>query len=253
MEIQKNKFKAALAAGQLQRGLWSSLCSPIVAEILSHSGFDWILFDGEHAPSEISDQQPLLQAAAGGTATSVVRPAWNDAVMIKRVLDIGAQSVLLPFVQTPEEAQNAVRACRYPPDGIRGVGGMHRASAYGRIQNYAQDANDEICILVQVETREAMGRISEIASIDGVDGVFIGPADLSASMGHLGNPAHPDVQDVIKQAAQKILAAGKAPGILATTAVDAKRYIDWGFLFVACGMDLKLLVKGADDLLTAVS
>jgi 4-hydroxy-2-oxoheptanedioate aldolase len=210
------------------------------------------LFDGEHAPSEIADQQPLLQAAAAGTATSVVRPAWNDPVMIKRVLDIGAQSVLLPFVQTPEEAQSAVRACRYPPHGIRGVGGMHRASAYGRIQNYAQNANDQICILVQVETMEAMGQISEIASVEGVDGVFIGPADLSASMGYLGNPGHPEVQEVIKQAAQKIRAAGKAPGILATTAVDAKRYIDWGFLFVACGMDLKLLVKGADDLLAEV-
>lgn len=252
MEIQKNAFKAALAEGRLQRGLWSSLCSPLVAELLSQSGFDWILFDAEHSPIEVAGQLPLLQAAAVGTASLAVRPPWNDKVLIKRVLDMGAQTVLLPFVQTPEEAQDAVRACRYPPHGIRGVGGSTRSSAYGRVKDYAHLADDQVCVLVQVETAEALARLPEIAGVEGVDGVFIGPADLSASLGHLGNPGHEVVQVAIQKAAETIRAAGKAPGILATSATDARRYIDWGFLFVACGIDLRILSQGVDDLLAEV-
>ncbi|MDW3206441.1 MAG: HpcH/HpaI aldolase/citrate lyase family protein [Alphaproteobacteria bacterium] len=248
MELKKNTFKAALKEGRPQLGIWSSFCSPVVSEMLANAGFDWTLIDAEHAPLEIADLLPLLQASAAGPAMPAVRPPWNDKVLIKRVLDIGAQTILLPFVENPEEAAAAVRACRYPPDGIRGVAGATRASGYGKIKDYLHRAQDEICILVQVETGAALAQLSEIASTDGVDGVFIGPSDLSASLGHLGNPGHPDVQTAIKQAAQTIRAAGKAPGILAVSADDAQRYLDWGYLFVACGIDTRILSAGLDDL-----
>lgn len=248
--MPKNTFKAAIAAGEPQIGLWSTLSSPVGAEIVANSGFDWILFDSEHSPIEVAGLFPLLQAAACGPSCHAVRPAWNDKVLIKKVLDIGAQTVLVPFVQTPEEAVEAVRACRYPPDGIRGVAGSTRASGYGRVKDYLRQANAEICLLVQVETGEALARIEDIAAVPGVDGVFIGPSDLSASMGYLGNPAHPDVQEAIRAAVPRIKAAGKAPGILATSPVDAKRYLEWGYLFVACGVDSVLLLRACDGLLS---
>lgn len=250
MEIPKNTFKAALAQGEVQLGLWSSLCSPVVSEMLGRSGFDWILFDAEHSPVDIAGLLPLLQAAAVGPAACAVRPPWNDKVLIKRILDIGAQTLLLPFVENPEEAADAVRSCRYPPLGVRGVAGSTRASGYGKVADYHHKASDEICLLVQVETAGALEHLPAIAATDGVDGVFIGPSDLAASMGHLGDFNHPDVQGAIKAAAQTIRAAGKAPGILAGSAQDAKRYRDWGFLFVACGMDLRLLSAGIDSLLS---
>lgn len=246
---QLNRFKAAIAAGHPQIGIWSTLSSPVVAEILGGAGYDWILFDSEHSPVEVAGLMPLLQAAAAGGASHAVRPAWNDKVLVKKVLDLGAQTVLLPFVQTPEEAAAAVAACRYPPHGIRGVAGATRASGYGRTTGYHAGADAEICVLVQVETGEAMTRLGDIAAVEGVDGVFIGPSDLSASMGHLANPAHPDVQAAIRQAAVTIADAGKAPGILATTAADARRYLDWGYLFVAVGVDAGLLVRACDGLL----
>lgn len=243
-----NPFKTALANGQAQLGIWSSLASPLVAEILAQSRFDWVLFDAEHTPVELAALLPLLQAAGNGTAHPAVRPPWNDQVMIKRVLDIGAQTVLLPFVQTVEEAERAVASVRYPGRGMRGVSGGTRAAMYGRNKSYLPEASDNICTLVQVETTEAMSRLGDIAAVDGVDGVFIGPSDLAASMGYLGNPAAPEVQDAIRNAAQIIRAAGKAPGILAMSATDAKRYLDWGFLFVACSIDTKILVDGVDAL-----
>ena len=250
MELKKNAFKAGLKAGQPQLGLWSSLCSPIVLEMLSNVGFDWLLIDAEHSPLEIADLLPLLQAAAAGPSMAAVRPPWNDKVLLKRVLDIGAQTVLIPFVENEDEAASAVSSCRYPPHGIRGVAGATRASGYGRISDYLHRAQEELCILVQVETGAALSRLPQIAATDGVDGVFIGPSDLSASMGHLGNPGHPDVQAAIKNAAQVIRDAGKAPGILATSVDDARRYLDWGFGFVACGIDLRLLATGAATLLS---
>ncbi|MEP3244618.1 MAG: HpcH/HpaI aldolase/citrate lyase family protein [Sneathiella sp.] len=246
--MQDNQFKKAILAGETQLGIWGSLCSPIGAEIIANAGFDWILFDTEHSPVEVAGLFPLLQAASGGTASHAVRPAWNDRVLIKKVLDIGAQTILLPFVQSADEAAEAVKSCRYPPEGLRGVAGSTRASGYGRTKDYLHRANDEICILVQVETGEALSQLSDIAATPGVDGVFIGPSDLSASMGHLGNPSHPEVQDAIKQAAQTIKSAGKAPGILSVNPDDAQRYIDWGFVFVACGVDTALLTKASDDL-----
>jgi 4-hydroxy-2-oxoheptanedioate aldolase len=248
MDLPRNAFKAALARGELQIGLWSSLCSPIVAEIIGHSGFDWILVDTEHSPNEPPAVLAQLQAMQAGTATPIVRPAWNDPVLLKRLLDIGTQAVLVPFVQNAEEAEKAVAACRYPPAGIRGITVSGRGSRYGRVPDYLKRADAEICVLVQVETGEALSQIEAIASVDGVDGVFIGPADLSASLGHIGNPGHPDVQAAIKDAADRLTALGKPAGILTPSEADARRYIEWGYRFVAVGSDLGLLTKHADAL-----
>jgi 4-hydroxy-2-oxoheptanedioate aldolase len=247
-ELQRNEFKRAIAAGQLQIGLWSSLCSNIAAEIISESGFDWILFDTEHSPNEVPDLLAQLQASQKGTATPVVRPAWNDMVLIKRCLDIGAQTLLLPYVQNAEEAKAAVRATRYPPDGVRGVATSSRASRYGRVPGYLQKANSEICVLVQAETRVALDQLEAIAAVPGVDGVFIGPADLAASLGHIGNPQHADVQAALKDAVTRLKKAGKPAGILTANEEEARRYIDWGYLFVAVGADVGLLSKNAEAL-----
>jgi 4-hydroxy-2-oxoheptanedioate aldolase len=248
VEFQKNAFKAALAAGKLQIGIWSSLCSNIAADILSDSGFDWILLDTEHSPNEIPDLIGQLQAVRGGTATPIIRPAWNDAVLAKRALEIGAPTLLFPYVQNVEEAKRAVAATRYPPQGIRGVSVAARASRYGRTPGYLGKANAEICVLVQVETREALNELEAIARVDGVDGVFIGPSDLAASLGQLGNPAHPDVQAAIKDAVTRLKKVGKPAGILTGNEDEARRYIEWGFLFVAVGADVGLLAKNADAL-----
>jgi 4-hydroxy-2-oxoheptanedioate aldolase len=248
MDLPRNAFKAALARGELQIGLWSSLCSPIVAEIIGHSGFDWILVDTEHSPNEPPAVLAQLQAMQAGTATPIVRPAWNDPVLLKRLLDIGTQAVLVPFVQNAEEAAKAVAACRYPPAGIRGITVSGRGSRYGRVPDYLKRADAEICVLVQVETGEALAQLESIASVDGVDGVFIGPADLSASLGHIGNPGHPEVQDAIKGAVERLAAVGKPAGILTPSEADARRYIEWGYRFVAVGSDLGLLTRHADAL-----
>lgn len=248
MELPVNAFKKALKEGKQQIGLWSSLGSNMVAEGIAHSGFDWILLDTEHSPNELPGLVSQLQAMKGGTATPIVRPAWNDAVLVKRLLDIGVQSLLFPFVQTPEEAKRAVAATRYPPQGIRGVATTARASNFGRVKDYLKKANDEICVLVQVETMEAIGRLREIASVDGVDGVFIGPSDLAASMGHLGNFQHADVQKVISAAIGEIRAAGKAGGYLTGVEDEAKKRLAEGFQFVAVGSDNGVLLKNTDAL-----
>jgi 4-hydroxy-2-oxoheptanedioate aldolase len=248
MDFPRNAFKAALAAGKLQIGLWSSLGSAVGAEIVGDCGFDWILFDTEHSPNEVPDLLAQLQASQKGTATAVVRPAWNDMVLVKRCLDIGAQSLLLPYVQNADEAKAAVRSTRYPPDGVRGVATSSRASRYGRIPGYLQKANSEICVLVQAETRVALDQLEAIAAVPGVDGVFIGPADLAASLGHIGNPQHADVQAALKDAVTRLKKAGKPAGILTANEEEARRYIEWGYLFVAVGADVGLLAKNAEAL-----
>jgi 4-hydroxy-2-oxoheptanedioate aldolase len=248
MIMQRNAFKHALSQGKLQIGLWSSLCSNIAAEIISDSGFDWILLDTEHSPNEIPDLVAQLQAMQGRATTPIIRPAWNDAVLAKRCLDIGTQSLLFPYVQNAEEARRAVAATRYPPQGIRGVSVAARASRYGRTPGYLTKANDEICVLVQVETGPALGQLEAIAKVDGVDGVFIGPSDLAASLGHLGNPQHPDVQKAMEDAVNRLRAVGKPAGILTGNEEEARRYIGWGYLFVAVGADVGLLARNADAL-----
>ena len=249
MDLPRNSFKHAIAKGELQIGLWSTLGSSVGAEILGDAGFDWILLDTEHTPNELPDLVAQMQAMGRSTTTPIVRPAWNDTVLIKRILDIGAQSILLPYVQNADEARQAVAATRYPPNGVRGVTGSGRASRYGRVKDYLATADSEICVLTQVETSTALEQLDAIAGIEGVDGVFIGPADLAASMGHVGQPGHDDVQAAIKDAITRLKAAGKPAGILTANPDEAKRYIDWGFTFVAVGIDLLLLSRSADNLL----
>lgn len=244
MNVPTNKFKAGLQRGDLQIGLWSSLCSNIAAEIISHSGFDWILLDTEHAPNEPHMLIAQMQAMVLGTAAPVVRPAWNDMVLIKRILDSGAQSILVPFVGTKDEAEAAVSYARFPPDGVRGAMGASRAASFGRIKNYLTTANAEIAVIAQAETIDAVNNIEEIAAVDGIDAVFIGPSDLSASMGHVNNPSHPEVQAVMKRGFEAIVKSGKPAGTLAYDPNDARRYIDWGVTFVAVGSDASVLLRG---------
>lgn len=248
MQMPQNDFKQAIATNRLQIGLWCSLCSNIAADIVADSGFDWLLLDTEHSPNELPDILSALQATNHSAASAVVRPAWNDAVLIKRYLDIGAKTLLIPFVQNVQEAERAVAATRYPPKGIRGVTGSGRASRFGRVQGYLQNASDEICLLVQLETPAALEQIEAICAVDGVDGVFIGPNDLAASMGHIGNTTHPDVQAALKDGVTRIVKAGKPAGILSVNEADTRRYIEWGYAFVAVGVDVVLLTRAADAL-----
>jgi len=246
--LPPNQFKAALVAGRQQIGLWSSLCSNITAEVIAGAGFDWIVLDGEHAPNDIPSLVTQLQAMKGGTAEPVVRVAWNDAVRLKRVLDIGCRSVLIPFVQNAEEAKRAVAATRYPPQGIRGVSLAPRANFYGRVPDYHHGANQEICVLVQIETRSAMSQLEAIAAVDGIDGVFIGPSDLAADFGHLANTKHPEVQAAIADACKRIRRAGKAAGMLTGDPEEIVRYLEMDFTFVAVGSDVGVLARGCEKL-----
>ena len=248
MELPANPFKRAITAGRHQLGLWSSLANNFSVEILSNSGFDWLLLDSEHAPNELPLIHGQLQAAAGGTAHPIVRPPWNDTVVIKRLLDIGVQSFLIPYVQNEAEARAAVAATRYPPKGVRGFASASRASRFGRVRDYYAHAEEEICVLVQVETPEALGNIEAICGVEGVDGVFIGPGDLSATMGHLGNQGHPEVLAAIEDAISRIKARGKAPGILTGDEALARRCIEQGSLFTAVGSDVGLLVRHSEAL-----
>jgi 4-hydroxy-2-oxoheptanedioate aldolase len=248
MDMPRNAFKHAIGRGNLQIGLWCSLCNPVAAEIVSHSGFDWLLLDTEHSPNDLQEIFAQLQAVQAGPASAVVRPAWNDMVLIKRYLDIGAQTLLLPFVQSPEEAKRAVEFTRYPPAGVRGITGSGRASRYGRVKDYLKNASSEICVLVQVETREALRQIEDIASVVGIDGVFIGPNDLAASFGHIGNWGHPEVQAALEDAVKRLKKIGKPAGILTPNEDEARKFISWGYTFVAVGADVGLLARHADAL-----
>ncbi|HEX6317981.1 MAG TPA: HpcH/HpaI aldolase/citrate lyase family protein, partial [Burkholderiales bacterium] len=204
MELPPNPFKRALRAGKPQIGLWSSLSSHYTVEVIAGAGFDWILLDSEHSPNDLENLLTQLQAAAPYPTHPVVRVPWNDMVTIKRVLDIGAQSLLVPYVSTRAEAESAVSYTRYPPGGVRGVAGTTRATRFGRVRDYATRAHEEICLLVQVETQAALDNIEAICAVDGVDGVFIGPADLHASLGHTGEIANPKVKPLIDDAIRRI-------------------------------------------------
>ena len=250
-ELPRNAFKAAIATGQQQIGLWVSLASPYSTEIVAGSGFDWLLLDGEHSPNDPPLVLPQLQAAAPYPVTCIVRPAWNDPILIKRYLDIGTQSFLVPYVQTAEEAAAAVAAVRYPPRGVRGVAGVTRASRYGRVADYARVAESEICVLVQIETRQGLDNLDAIVKTDGVDGVFIGPADLAAGLGFLGQIGHAEVQAAIEKAVKRIRALGKPAGILATDEASARRYIGWGTNFIAVGLDAMVLARETEKLAKA--
>ncbi len=248
MNVPVNHFKHALAQGRHQLGLWVSLASPYSAEVVARAGFDWLLFDTEHAPNDVGSILSQLQVAAAFPVAPVVRPTWNDALQQKRYLDIGAQTLLIPYVQTAEEAADAVAGMRYPPRGLRGVGGTSRASAFGATRDYIQTCERELCLLVQVETRQGLDNLDAILEVDGVDGVFIGPADLSASLGHPGNPGHSEVQSAIEDAIRRIRAKDKAPGILTFDEAQARRYMEVGTLFTAVGMDLAMLARATEQL-----
>lgn len=248
MDIPVNHFKRALAEGRQQIGLWSSLCSSIVAEVIAGCGFDWIVLDSEHAPNDISTLVPQLQAFNGSPTTPVVRAAWNDMVLFKRILDIGAQTVLVPYVQNAEEARRAVAATRYPPVGVRGVATSMRASRFGRVKDYFSLVQSEICLLVQAETREALKNLEAIAAVEGVDGVFLGPADLAADMGHLGQTRHAEVFAAFADALKRLKAVGKPAGTLTPNEADAQRFLADGFTFVAVGSDVGLLARGGEGL-----
>jgi 4-hydroxy-2-oxoheptanedioate aldolase len=248
METPRNALKRALLDGRPQIGLWSALPTHNTVEVLAGSGFDWLLLDTEHAPAELSVVHQQLQAMTGGTASAVVRPAWNDAVLLKRFLDIGVQSFLVPMVQDAEEARRAVAATRYPPEGIRGVAVTIRANRFGRAKDYHREANDQICVQVQIETRRALGNLEAIAAVPGVDGLFIGPSDLAADFGHLGNAGHPEVRAVIDDAILRIRRAGKVAGILAPIEADARHWLELGATFVAVGSDVGILARQSEAL-----
>ena len=248
MILPENPFKRALRAGKAQIGLWSSLSSNYTVEVIAGAGFDWILLDSEHSPADIENLLTQLQAAAPYATHPVVRVPWNDMVTMKRVLDIGAQSLLVPYVSTAEEAKAAVAHTRYPPAGVRGVAGTTRATRFGRVAEYAKRAHEEICVLVQVETQRALDNIDAICGIDGVDGVFIGPADLHTSLGYPGEIANQKVKPLIDDAIRRIRRAGKAPGILTPSEADARHWLECGGLFVAVGSDVGILARGAEAL-----
>ncbi|HEX5092603.1 MAG TPA: HpcH/HpaI aldolase/citrate lyase family protein [Burkholderiales bacterium] len=249
MDLPKNAFKRALAEGRPQIGLWSSLSSNYTVEVIAGAGYDWILLDLEHSPNDLESLLTQLQAAAPYATTPIVRVPWNDMVTIKRVLDTGAQSLLIPYVQNAEEAKAAVANTRYPPAGVRGVAGTTRATRFGRVKDYARRAHEEICVLVQVETKPALDALESICAVEGVDGVFIGPADLHASLGHPGETANPAILPLIEDAMRRIRKAGKAPGYLSPVEADAKRMLAAGAQFVAVGADVGLLARGAESLL----
>lgn len=248
MELPVNHFKRAIKSGRSQIGIWSSLPDNISAEILAGSGFDWMLIDTEHTLNDLRMVCSQLQAVAASPTHPVVRPPWNDTVVLKRLLDIGAQTFLIPMVQTAEEAARAVAATRYPPRGVRGFASAGRAAGYGRVSDYFARCDGEICVLVQIETALALRNIEEIAGVEGIDGIFIGPGDLSASLGHLGNPTHPQVRAVIDDAIERIKACGVPAGILTGNEEMAHHYIDKGCLFTAVGSDLGILASGLEQL-----
>ena len=247
MQLPPNRFKQRLLAGETQIGLWCTLSSPYAAEAVAGSGLDWLLIDTEHSPGGVETTLAQLQAVAAYPVSPIVRPAANDAVLIKKFLDIGAQTLLIPFVQSPEEAAAAVAAMRYAPAGIRGVAGTTRATRFGRVRDYFKTAHKELCLLVQVETAEALDRLEDIAAVEGVDGIFIGPNDLAASLGHVGNMAHPEVVAAVEEGMRRLQAIGKPSGVYASPDF-ARRCIELGCRFAAVGGDASLLVKGTDGL-----
>ena len=248
MQLPANPLKRALRERRHQIGLWSMLASPVATEIAAGSGFDFLVLDMEHAPNELTAIRDQLQAMQGSAAAPVVRPPWNDTVVFKRLLDVGAQNFVVPMVQDADDARRAVAATRYPPRGVRGVAVATRANRFGRVTDYLQRASDEICVHVQIETRAALANLEAIAAVDGVDGLFIGPSDLAADFGQLGNSAHPEVRRAIDDAIARICATGKVAGILAPIEADARHWLALGATFVAVGSDLSVLARQTEAL-----
>ena len=243
-----NRFRERLCAGERLIGCWCSLANPITTEVLGVAGFDWLLLDGEHSPNDIGTFIPQLKALKDSASAPIARPASNNVVEIKRLLDAGFYNFLVPMVESAEEAARAVAATRYPPRGIRGVSVSQRSNRFGTVPDYFAGIDEQICVLVQIESRKGLAAATEIASVDGVDGVFIGPADLSAAMGHLGNSNHPEALAAIAAVFAAVKAVGKSIGILAPVEADARRYIEMGAKFVAVGSDLGIFRGGTQAL-----
>lgn len=233
-------------------GTWIMAASPLVAEAMGHAGFDWCVIDMEHTPLDMMNLVHMLQAVAGTAMMPVVRVPWNDTVVIKRVLDAGATTLMVPFIQNAEEARNAVAATRYPPEGLRGVAAMSRGSKFGTISQYLTTANQGMCVVAQLETTQAIGELENIASVPGIDALFVGPADLSATMGYAGQPTHPQVLAVTAQAVARAKAVGIPLGTVGGTPEVVAQYLAMGFDFVAIASDLGLLMRSAQNALTAV-
>ncbi|WP_339529967.1 4-hydroxy-2-oxoheptanedioate aldolase [Pseudomonas mucidolens] len=249
MEMPINTFKLRLQSGETQIGLWLGLADAYCAELAANAGFDWLLIDGEHAPNDLRGMLGQLQAIAPYPSHPVIRPVIGDPALIKQVLDLGVQTLLVPMVESADQARELVKAIHYPPHGVRGVGSaLARASRWNSIPGYLDKADEQMCLLVQIENREGLANLDAIVAVDGVDGVFIGPADLSASMGYRGNPAHPEVQAAIEDAIARVRKAGKAAGILSADQTLAKRYIELGAAFVAVGVDTTILMRGLQSL-----
>jgi 2-dehydro-3-deoxyglucarate aldolase len=236
-----NRFRQRLLAGEPLIGCWLSLASPITTEVVGVAGFDWLLLDAEHAPNDVLSLIPQLMALKDSPSAPVVRPPWNDTVIIKRLLDSGCYNFLIPFVESAEQARAAVAATRYPPQGVRGVSQVQRSNRYGSVPDYFKTVNDNIAVVVQIENRAGVEAAGEIAAVDGIDGLFIGPADLSASYGQFGNPNHPDVQAAIASVHAAARAAGKPSGVLTSVEADNRRYLELGMTLVAVGSDLGML------------
>lgn len=249
MPAPHNAFKAALQKHEKQIGLWLGLANAYTAEICAGAGFDWLVVDGEHAPNDLPLMVAQLQALAASGARPVVRASIGETWIIKQLLDIGAQTILVPMVESASQARELVRAANYPPKGIRGVGAaMARASAFNRIPDYLTTANDEVCLLVQLESHVGLAALEEIAAVDGVDGIFVGPSDLAADMGHLGRPGVPEVQAAVEDGIARILTAGKPAGILTADTTLAARYLELGASFVAVGTDVTLFSQATSAL-----
>lgn len=252
MKLRENRFLSAIRAGRQQVGLWISLSNAYAAEAVAPAGYDWALLDMEHSPNELTSLLGQLQAFAATDTTAIVRPDWNDAVKVKRLLDLGVPGLLFPMVQTVEEAKAAVAACRYPPRGKRGVAGTTRANGFGRITDYYAQVENQTAILIQLETVDAVENAAAFTQVDGIDGIFFGPADIGADMGHVGQPMHPDVWQLIRPAARALMSRGMPVGTLVSDPAFAAELLNEGFSFVACGSDAGLLSKGADTLLGQV-
>ena len=243
-----NSFKRDLLAGKRLIGCWSSLANAITTEVLGVAGFDWILLDGEHSPNDVATFIPQLMALKDSPSAPVVRPTSNNEVEMKRLLDSGFYNFLVPFVESADEALRAVRATRYPPQGVRGVSVSQRSNRYGTVPDYFKSINDHICVMVQIESRAGVAAARAIAAVDGVDCIFVGPSDLAAALGHLGNSGHPEVQQAIAAVFADAKACGKPTGILAPVEVDARRYMEMGATFVAVGSDLGVFRAGTQAL-----
>jgi len=243
-----NQLRADLLGGKQLIGCWCSLASPITTEVLGVAGFDWLLLDGEHSPNDVISFIPQLMALKDSRSAPVVRPAANNPVEIKRLLDAGFYNFLVPFVESVEEALRAVAATRYPPQGVRGVSVSQRSNRYGTVPGYFNGINEQICVIAQIESRAGLAVASDIAAVDGIDCLFIGPSDLAAGLGHLGNANHPEVQAAIAGVFAAARQHGKPIGILAPLEVDARRYLDMGATFVAVGSDLGIF-RGATQAL----